>query len=167
MISHRHVGGTIRVYPTFFASLMHNCLRSSSSHLALFYTSNRTLSQPLFARINKPSPLVSTFKIGFPFSWTSQSNPFHLLSVNPFFFSPKLHILFQTRAAVTFKVPCIYQDDNQLETGLSKNLRISLKFCSYLYVHLLFFLILRGKTPIHLLWPWGQTTHYVYRQMSS
>ena len=65
IISHRHVGGNIWVYPTFFASSMPSCLRSSSSHLALFYRSNRTLSQPLFARINKSSPSVSIFKIGF------------------------------------------------------------------------------------------------------
>ena len=51
--------------PHFFVSSMPSCLRSSSSHLALFYRSNRTLSQPLFARINKSSPSVSIFKIGF------------------------------------------------------------------------------------------------------
>lgn len=55
-------------FPASFASLMPSCLRSSSSHLAPFYRSKKTLSQPLFAKINKSSPLVSTFKIGFPFS---------------------------------------------------------------------------------------------------
>lgn len=133
--------------------LMSSCLRTSSSHLALFYRSNRILPQPLFARINKSRPLVSTFKIGFPFSWTSKSNPFNLVSANPFFFSsPKLHTLFQTNTAVTFKVPCIYQDDNELETGLYKNWRISLELCSYKYGYLHCFLILRGNTLIHLMY---------------
>lgn len=54
-------------FPHFFASLILNCLRSSSSHLAPFYRSKRILSQCLFAKINKSSPLVSTFKIASQF----------------------------------------------------------------------------------------------------
>lgn len=54
-------------FPTSFSSLMLSCLRSSPSHLAPLYRSKRTLSLPLFAKINKCSPLVSTFEIGFPF----------------------------------------------------------------------------------------------------